>query len=106
MANPRTAALTLAVMASVALVSPAHAGERTKRVQYSDLDLSTVQGQERFKARVLRAVRSVCAQPNPKLAYERLDVKRCEAKSRATAMRKAEQTIARHGGSVKVAIDY
>jgi UrcA family protein len=106
MANPRTAALTLAVMASVALVSPAHAGERTKRVQHSDLDLSTVQGQETFKARVLRAVRSVCSQPTARVAFERLDRQRCEAKSRATAMRKAEQTIARHGGNVKVALDY
>jgi UrcA family protein len=106
MAHTKKAALTLAAFAAIALVTPAHAGDRHKQVQYSDLDLSTLQGQEKFKTRVMRAVRSVCAFPSAKTAADRLDRDRCEARAKTSAMRKVGQTIARHGGNVKVALDY
>jgi UrcA family protein len=106
MATPHKAALTLAACAAIAMVSPAQAMERNKRVQYSDLDLSTAQGQETFKSRTMRAVRSVCAFPSTRTAYERLDRDRCEARAKWKAMRSVEKTIARHGGNVKVALDY
>jgi UrcA family protein len=106
MAYGKKTALTLAAFTAIALVSPAHAGERSQKVAYSDLDLSTAKGQAKFKARVARAVHSVCAFPSAKTMQERLDRDRCEARAKTTAMRKVAQTIARHGGNVKVALDY
>ncbi len=94
---------SLAVSAPVA--TAAHAAERQRQVEYSDLDLSGIAGQTALKKRVDRAVFQVCASPSPKTTVDRADQKRCEARARIAAMRQVGQTIARHGSSVKVAID-
>ncbi|MGL5838826.1 MAG: UrcA family protein [Sphingorhabdus sp.] len=83
----------------------ASAAERHRKVEYSDLDLSTQAGQAKFKERVNNAVRSVCAFPSTKSAADRIDEQRCAVRARTTAMRKAAQVIARNGNNVKVALD-
>jgi UrcA family protein len=94
------------LIAAVGLVAaPAHAGERQTLVHHTDLDLSTEVGQAKFKQRVMRAVRNVCAFPSAKTLAERQDQIQCEARAKTSAMRKAAQTIARNGGQVKVALD-
>lgn len=82
-----------------------HESVRTVEVHYTDLDLSTQAGQDKFKQRVLRAVRNVCAVPAAKTVAERADEQQCRARAKTAAMRKAGQTIARFGGNVKVALD-
>lgn len=99
------APLLLGATSSVAAAADSNSVERHRAVEYSDLDLATQAGQSKFKARIMRAVRGVCALPSAKTAFERADQAACETKAKATAMKKAERTIARHGGSVKVALD-
>ena len=94
------------LIAAVGLVvAPAYAGERQALVRHTDLDLSTEVGQAKFKQRVMRAVRNVCAFPSVKTLAQRQDQIQCEARAKTSAMQKAAQTIARHGGQVKVALD-
>lgn len=90
---------------SAASAQTTHQNVRTIEVKYSDLNLSTELGQDRFKQRVMRAVRNVCAYPEAKTAADRADEQQCRARAKTNAMRKAGQTIARYGGSVKVALD-
>lgn len=78
---------------------------RTIKVHYTDLDLSTQLGQEKFKKRLLRAVDNVCRHPIVQTAAQGVDEQRCRTRAKTTAMRQAGQTIARYGGSVKVALD-
>ena len=88
-------------------ITPAFASatERTIEVHHTDLDLSTEAGQAKFKQRVMRAVRNVCAFPPAKSIAEYEDQKQCQTRAKTSAMRKAAQTIARNGGQVKVALD-
>jgi|GEM_PF-923271 UrcA family protein len=100
----RSMIATAAVAVTLAS-APAHAADRHQKVEYSDLDLSTEAGQAKFKSRVMRAVRNVCAFPQARTSFERLDQLQCEARAKSVAMNKAEKTIARLGGTVKVALD-
>lgn len=95
------AAATIATLAAPSL----SAADRHQTVEHDDLDLSTEAGQAKFKARIMRAVRNVCAFPQAKSSAERLDQQQCETRAKTSAMRKASQTIARRGGNVKVALD-
>lgn len=98
--------MLVAAAAMVTFAAPSlQAAEKSVMVKYSDLDLSTESGQAAFKSRILRAVRNVCTFPSSKTAYERLDQFKCEARAKTAAMTKAEKTIARYGGTVKVALD-
>lgn len=108
---PQFILLATAATGSLLLASPAVSAasplmkERTTLVKYSDLDLSTAAGQEQFKKRVNRAVRRVCSMPHANTSFERNDQLACETRAKTAAMQKASQTIARHGGNVKVALD-
>ncbi len=93
----------LACSAASAQIAPEKV--RTVEVRYSDLDLSTQFGQEKFKKRILRAVQNVCRHPIAQTAAERADEQLCRSRAKSAAMRKAEHTIARYGSSVKVALD-
>ena len=105
MAKYRLASL-VAATAAMTLVAPSlSAAERHKNVEYSDLDLSTQAGQAKLKSRIMRAVRNVCIYPEAKSLQERRDQQQCEARAKNNAMTKAAQTIARNGGSAKVALD-
>ncbi len=81
------------------------AGERQRKVEYTDLDLSTSAGQRALKKRINSAVISVCAYPGARTSAERMDQKRCETRARTSAMRDTARAIAVRGGNVKVAID-
>jgi UrcA family protein len=105
MAKLRYPVIATTLIAAALSVTPASAGERHRMVHYSDLDLSTETGQLKFKQRVNRAVRAVCAFPSVQTSAERADQLKCETRARTTAMRKAAQAIARYGGNVKVAVD-
>ena len=89
------------------VIAPAYASttERTIEVRHTDLDLSTEAGQVKFKQRVMRAVRNVCAFPPAKTIADYNDQKQCQTRAKTTAMQQAAQTIARNGGQVKVALD-
>ncbi|MEW6577479.1 UrcA family protein [Sphingorhabdus buctiana] len=97
--------MAAAAVSATLAAAPVSAADRHQKVQYDDLDLSTEAGQSIFKSRVIRAVRNVCAFPQARTSFERLDQVQCEARAKAAAMSKAEKTIARHGGTVKVALD-
>lgn len=105
MAKFRTLTILLSVAAAGLAVPSAMAGERQTVVRHHDLDLSTEAGQTEYKARVMRAVRRVCALPTVETLAERQDRLQCETRAKTVAMRKAAQTIARNGGQVKVALD-
>jgi UrcA family protein len=105
MAKYRFPALIAATAFTMIAAPSVSAAERHQYVEYSDLDLSTQQGQDKFKSRIMRAVRNVCAFPQAKSAADRLDQQQCEARAKTVAMNKAAKTIARHGGNVKVALD-
>jgi len=98
--------MPLFAAASFAIV-PAYASttERTIEVHHTDLDLSTQAEQAKFKQRIMRAVRNICAFPSAKTIAEYNDQKQCQTRAKTSAMRKAAQTIARNGGQVKVALD-
>ncbi|MBK6708226.1 MAG: UrcA family protein [Sphingomonadales bacterium] len=95
------AAATIATLAAPSL----SAAERQRNVEYHDLDLSTEAGQAKFKARIMRAVRNVCASPSAKSLVDRKDQLQCEARAKISAMAKAAKTIARYGSNVKIALD-
>lgn len=96
----------IAAAAITALAAPSlSAAERHQNVEHSDLDLSTEAGQAKFKTRIMRAVRNVCAFPQAKTMFERQDQLQCEARAKTSAMAKAAKTIARYGSNVKVALD-
>ena len=105
MAKTRFVSLVAAAALASIAATPTIAAERQIRVEHGDLDLSTSAGQAKFKSRITRAVRNVCAFPSVKTAYERLDRDRCEARAKTSAMRQAGEKIARNGVQVKVALD-
>ncbi|RDV06058.1 UrcA family protein [Sphingorhabdus pulchriflava] len=104
----KTGLTLLPLLAAASLTSTlafASTTERTIEVHHTDLDLSTETGQAKFKQRVMRAVRNVCAFPPAKTIADYNDQKQCQTRAKTTAMRQAAQTIARNGGQVKVALD-
>lgn len=105
MARSIYAKMIAAAAATALFAGAASAGERQRKVEHRDLDLSTELGQATFKKRVNSAVIGVCAFPSAKTAAERNDQRQCETRARTAAMRKASQVIARNGNSVKVALD-
>ena len=105
MAKYRLTSLVAAAAVATLAAPSLSAAERQKNVEYSDLDLSTQAGQAKFKKRIMTAVRNVCAFPTAKTSFERLDQQQCETRAKIAAMAKAAKTIARYGGSVKVALD-
>ncbi len=105
MAKHRFTSLIAAAAAATLVAPSVSAAERSQNVEHSDLDLSTESGQAAFKTRIMRAVRNVCAFPQARTSFERLDQLQCETRAKASAMSKAEKTIARYGGTVKVALD-
>jgi UrcA family protein len=94
MATPKLFATTLLAATTLAISAPASAHWKTKVVAHADLDLSTAKGQERFKTRVKQAVKQVCASPRAVTISEKLDQSRCETEAMASAMPRAERTIA------------
>lgn len=98
-------AMVALLACSTASAQTSHESVRSVEVRHSDLNLSTQFGQDKFKQRVLRAVHNVCAYPAVKTAADRADEQQCRSRAKTAAMRKAGQTIARYGGSVKVALD-
>ncbi|MCC6479202.1 UrcA family protein [Sphingorhabdus sp.] len=105
MARFRFTSLVAAATIAMVTAPSLSAADRHQTVEHHDLDLSTEAGQAKFKARIMRAVRNVCAFPQAKSAADRLDQQQCEVRAKTSAMRKASQTIARRGGNVKVAVD-
>lgn len=94
MATPKLFSLAVFAASALALSAPALAEGKTKEVKYEDLDLSTVAGQERLMTRVKSAVKQVCGSPRAITINDRLNEKKCKEAAMASAMPKAEQTVA------------
>jgi UrcA family protein len=94
MATPKLFSLSVLAASALAISSPAMADWKHKEVQYSDLDLSSPVGQQRFKTRIKMAVKQVCASPSPSTLAQRADRTKCQKESMARAMPKAEKAIA------------
>lgn len=94
MATPKLFSLSILAASALAISTPAMADVKTKEVHHADLDLASTDGQERLKTRVKSAVKQVCRSPRAITLKERLDQSRCESEAMASAMPKAEQTIA------------
>ncbi len=94
MATPKLFSLSVLAASALAISTPAMADTKIKQVQYQDLDLSSVKGQDRLKTRVRQAVKQVCNSPRAITLKERLDQQNCETNAMASAMPEAEQRIA------------
>jgi UrcA family protein len=94
MATPKLFSLSVLAASALAISTPAMADWKHKEVRYSDLDLSSAQGQHRFKTRVKMAVKQVCASPRPSTLAQYMDQDKCEQEAMARAMPKAERAIA------------
>jgi UrcA family protein len=94
MATPKLFSFSVLAASALAISTPAMADWKHQEVQYSDLDLSSANGQQRFKSRVKMAVKQVCASPRAFNLAERADQSKCEKESMARAMPKAEKAIA------------
>ena len=94
MVTPKLFSLAVLAASALALSTPAMADWKTKEVKHDDLDLSTIAGQERLMTRVKSAVKQVCGSPRAITINERLDEKKCKQAAMASAMPKAEQTVA------------
>lgn len=111
MATSKLFSLPVLAVSLLAISTPAIAGTspavlewKDKAVEYVDLDLSTAKGQERLKTRVKQAVKQVCGSPRAISLRERMDQSRCEAEAIATAMPKAEHTIATYKEKQRLAV--
>jgi UrcA family protein len=112
--KPVKALLSLALCAaSIAVVAPASAGERTIKIKVDDLDLARPSAQAKLEMRVANAVRSVCGSRDSRQLGEQADIKRCEAEATANAEAQMAERIAAYKvqrnlakrGAFKVATD-
>ena len=94
MVTPKLFSLAVLAASALALSTPAMADWKTKEVKHDDLDLSTIAGKERLMTRVKSAVKQVCGSPRAITINERLDERKCKQAAMASAMPKAEQTVA------------
>jgi UrcA family protein len=94
MATPKLFSFSVLAVSALAISTPAMADWKNKEVRYSDLDLSSANGQQRLKSRVKMAVKQVCANPRPDNLAQRADQSKCEKESMARAMPKTEKAIA------------
>lgn len=94
MATPKQFSFSILAASALAISTPAMADVKIKEVHHADLDLASAKGQERLKTRIKSAVRQVCRSPRAISLRERADQTRCETDAMASAMPKAEQTIA------------
>lgn len=104
MATPKLFSIACVAASLLAISTPAMAEKHMVEVKYSDLDLSTAKGQDRFMTRVKQAVKQVCANPRAITISERIDQINCEKDSAARAMPKAERQIASHIANRRVAL--
>jgi UrcA family protein len=93
------ALISLALCAGTLVLSnPVLAQERTATVTVRDLDLADPSDQAELQSRVTRAVRSVCNDSGTRGVRERMEAKKCEARTHASTETKVATRIAQIGG--------
>lgn len=93
------ALISLAICAGTLVLStPVLAEERTVKVAVRDLDLADPSDQAELQSRVTRAVRTVCNDSGTRGVRERMEAKKCEARTQASTETKVTARIAQSGG--------
>ena len=90
------AAITLSSVAFGGAAYAQSAEPVSKTVAYSDLDLSTREGQKRFETRVKLAVKQVCGQANPRDLNDLVLMQECRFKAINAAKRDMKVAIANY----------
>lgn len=89
-------------LAAIALSSSAVSAQDvepvSKKVNYSDLDLSTQQGQKRFETRIKMAVKEVCASGNARTLKDIALMQSCRFQAMNGAKIEMKLAIARYNG--------
>jgi len=92
------AAWKIALPLALGLASPGLAGASEQAtgmaVSYADLDLSRQAGARQLRARVQRAVRTICAQPRQGVLASPSEI-RCRQTATAKAQEQIERVVAR-----------
>jgi UrcA family protein len=90
-------------MTAIALSSTAVSAQVTepvtKTVSYSDLDLSTAQGQKRFETRIKGAVQQVCTDANSRELKSLAIQQQCRVQALNSAKREMKIAIARYNNT-------
>jgi UrcA family protein len=87
-----------AALVAVAASAPSYASGavniKNRVVRYSDLDLSTPNGQQRLALRIKKAIEQVCLSPAAYTTKEKQDLARCKRVAMANAQPKVERAVA------------
>ncbi len=110
MATQNIAKAALITITMFAAATPVFAGPAlnliptSRVVRYSDLDLSTERGQQRFETRIKAAVQIVCGDVSNPTPAEIDYVKACKVKALAKARHDAAVVIAKYENANRVGV--
>lgn len=104
MAIQKRIGLLAVAIAMCAAQAPVMAQTISKSVSYSDLNLSSVSGQNELKRRITAAARSVCGNLGSNGLAEFNAVQSCRKAAVEAAMRDAEIAIAQYQTNVRLSV--
>jgi UrcA family protein len=94
----KTASIALALAVSVGAAAPAAMANdlvsRNVEISYSDLNLSSREGQEQLHRRIVRAAELACAPAEPKRLGEKRDFNACREAAISAVVPKFERIVA------------
>lgn len=104
MASSKLILLSLSVASTLMATAPAIAGEKSRVVRYSDLDLSSPAGRDRLQLRIKNAVKQVCGSAPAFTSKEREDLKNCETTAYRNASPQSARVIAAYMDKKRIAM--
>lgn len=111
MATPKLISLSILAASALAASAPAVAGytpaivvEKTKKVEFRDIDLASPQGQQLLTKRIKQAAKDVCRISRSITPDDVMNRNLCEKRAIARAMPKAQQKIAAYINNRQLAL--